>query len=404
MLPAGFKIISGGQTGADRAALDWAIRSGIPHGGWCPKGRKAEDGRIAARYALAETPSRRYAQRTDWNVRDSDATVIFTGKPCLHGGNKKTLEFARRYRKPCLVLSRSDSSSDLGLLLSRFISLHRVRVLNVAGSRSSQEPHIARFVRTVLDAWKARNLKRKKTCGSNTTLSQVAAVKLPTNPRRSAQVSCQPCRLVAIVGGSGSGKTWLADKLHRAFAPHAITLSLDDFYRDRSQLSAVRRANINFDHPRAIDWRRFETVLCGLLAGRPVSIPDYDFGTHSRRRRAKTLRPKPLVLVDGLWLLRRPSLRRLFSLTIFLDCSTRTRLLRRLRRDHRSRARTDESIRRQFWRTVQPMHARYVIPQSLRADIVLKTCRQADLESIIKRIHSQVLAMNSAPTHLSVSK
>ncbi len=72
------KIISGGQTGADRAALDWAIRNGIPHGGWCPKGRKAEDGPIEAKYQLQETPSSKYLQRTDWNARDSDGTVIFS--------------------------------------------------------------------------------------------------------------------------------------------------------------------------------------------------------------------------------------------------------------------------------------------------------------------------------------
>jgi predicted Rossmann-fold nucleotide-binding protein len=71
-------IISGGQTGADRAALDFAIEHGIPHGGWCPRGRIAEDGPIPLCYSLRETPSRRYAQRTEWNVRDSHATVVFT--------------------------------------------------------------------------------------------------------------------------------------------------------------------------------------------------------------------------------------------------------------------------------------------------------------------------------------
>ena len=71
------RIVSGGQTGADRAALDWAIERGIPHGGWCPRGRRAEDGRIDRRYALRETPAHDYQQRTRWNVRDSDGTLIF---------------------------------------------------------------------------------------------------------------------------------------------------------------------------------------------------------------------------------------------------------------------------------------------------------------------------------------
>ena len=84
------KIVSGGQTGADRAGLDWAISMGIPHGGWCPRGRKAEDGVIPARYQLTETKSADYLTRTRWNVRDSNATVIFTLKPTLSGGSLRT--------------------------------------------------------------------------------------------------------------------------------------------------------------------------------------------------------------------------------------------------------------------------------------------------------------------------
>lgn len=74
------KIVSGGQTGADRAALDWALAHGVPCGGWCPKGRKAEDGPIDLKYPLKETPSSSYIQRTEWNVRDSDATVVFSNR------------------------------------------------------------------------------------------------------------------------------------------------------------------------------------------------------------------------------------------------------------------------------------------------------------------------------------
>jgi predicted Rossmann-fold nucleotide-binding protein len=83
------KIISGGQTGVDRAALDFAIERDIPHCGWCPKGRKAEDGSLEGRYLLTETPSSSYPQRTEWNVRDSDGSVIFSIAPTLTGGSKK---------------------------------------------------------------------------------------------------------------------------------------------------------------------------------------------------------------------------------------------------------------------------------------------------------------------------
>src|SRR5229473_8136967 len=94
------RIISGGQTGADRAALDWAIENGVPHGGWCPKGRLAEDGRIDIRYQLQEAPSSGYPQRTEWNVRDSDGTVIFSIAPVLTGGSKQTVNLAMKHQKP----------------------------------------------------------------------------------------------------------------------------------------------------------------------------------------------------------------------------------------------------------------------------------------------------------------
>jgi uridine kinase len=178
--------------------------------------------------------------------------------------------------------------------------------------------------------------------------------------------------LVAITGGSGSGKTWLTKKLLRGLAPHAVRLSLDDFYIDRSHLSLARRARLNFDHPRAIDWRSVETVLERLLAGRPARVPQYDFTTHSRVPGLKTLKPRRIILLEGLWLIRRPAIRRLTSVSLFLNCPTGTRLRRRLARDLASRGRTRASIRIQFERTVEPMHERYVGPQARRADFLFQ--------------------------------
>jgi len=101
-----FTIVSGGQTGADRAALDYAIQHGIPHGGWCPRGRLAEDGPLAEIYRLRETPSRQYAERTRWNVRDSDATLVFTLSAETSGGTALTIELAQRQGKPCLHIAQ----------------------------------------------------------------------------------------------------------------------------------------------------------------------------------------------------------------------------------------------------------------------------------------------------------
>jgi len=178
--------------------------------------------------------------------------------------------------------------------------------------------------------------------------------------------------LVTIVGGSGSGKTWLTKKLLRALSPNAVQLSQDDFYTDRSHLPAGRRARINFDHPRAIDWNAVETVLARLLASRPARVPCYDFKTHTRLPRLKNLEPRDIILLEGLWLLRRARIRRLVSVSVFLDCPTGMRLRRRLERDLASRGRTRISIRTQFRRTVEPMHQRYVAPQAQRAHFVFR--------------------------------
>lgn len=142
VMPDGFRIVSGGQTGADRAALDWAIANDVAHGGWCPRGRKAEDGVIAEMYRLVETSSASYLQRTEYNVRDSDATVIFTLSSTLSAGSKRTIEFAQQYRRPCLHLLAQNSLAAF----SHFLRRHRVTVLNVAGSRESTAPGIAELV------------------------------------------------------------------------------------------------------------------------------------------------------------------------------------------------------------------------------------------------------------------
>jgi hypothetical protein len=146
-------IVSGGQTGADRAALDWAITKGIPHGGWCPRGRRAEDGKIPDRYHLHPSQGTQYAQRTEWNVRDSDGTVVFTIESHLHGGSKRAVEFAREYRKPWLHLSRTMPVEDCAERLRDFVVDHKIAVLNVAGSRASVEPDIGEFVQDVLTAF-----------------------------------------------------------------------------------------------------------------------------------------------------------------------------------------------------------------------------------------------------------
>lgn len=146
-------IVSGGQTGADRAALDFALRAGLPHDGWCPLGRVAEDGPLPARYLLRETPTAKYDERTRWNVRDSDATVLFTTRPELIGGTGLTAQIAAEFGKPTLHLCAAAMGPlEAAVALRQFLAQHNVQRLNVAGPRASQDPHVAAYVNAVLSA------------------------------------------------------------------------------------------------------------------------------------------------------------------------------------------------------------------------------------------------------------
>ena len=144
------QLVSGGQSGVDRAALDVALELGIPCGGWCPKGRKAEDGTIPTCYPVKETPSADYDQRTEWNIRDSDGTLILAwGEP--KGGTLLTVDACRSTGKPYLVINLTDEGNLA-------VSIQRARewiadtvagcVLNVAGPRASEAP--AAYERTRL--------------------------------------------------------------------------------------------------------------------------------------------------------------------------------------------------------------------------------------------------------------
>jgi hypothetical protein len=152
------QIISGGQTGVDRAALDAAIELGIElgidlgidHGGWVPLGRIAEDGVIASQYQMQETPSFDLAQRTEWNVRDADATLIIS-RGELTGGSALTQQIANQYNRPSLHIDLvSLSIPDATSLLQRWLSGFACKTLNVAGPRASKDPEIYLLAKLLL--------------------------------------------------------------------------------------------------------------------------------------------------------------------------------------------------------------------------------------------------------------
>ncbi|WP_022834523.1 putative molybdenum carrier protein [Salisaeta longa] len=140
-------IVSGGQTGVDRAALDAAQREQVAIGGWCPRGRRAADGVIPERYPLKETPEADYAQRTTWNVRDSDGTLILSPEP-LTGGTAFTRQEAQRLGRPLMQVE--PSLAHVTRILS-WVQQHRIRRLNVAGPRARTEPGIYKRALRVME-------------------------------------------------------------------------------------------------------------------------------------------------------------------------------------------------------------------------------------------------------------
>ena len=133
------KIISGGQTGVDRAALDAALELGFPCGGWCPKGRRAEDGIIPLKYPLEETSSPDYPQRTEFNIQDSDGTLILTWGPPL-GGTLLTLKLARKHHKPYQFIDLAEGED--AMRVREWMKKSAIQILNVAGPRESEAPGI----------------------------------------------------------------------------------------------------------------------------------------------------------------------------------------------------------------------------------------------------------------------
>jgi uridine kinase len=211
--------------------------------------------------------------------------------------------------------------------------------------------------------------------------------------------------LIALVGGSGAGKTWLADRLCQEFGDDESSLPLDDFYRDLSHLNVSEREKINFDHPDTIDWPLFESVLHKLQGGEMVLAPRYDFVSHTRSTEWELRSPRPLIFVEGLWLLWPPQVRQLFDFRVFLDCVQSVRWERRATRDLNERGRTTDSIHKQFWEVVAPMHERFVEVQKPWADLVIDhSITQSELGRLVATIRDLGAEPDPIPLTIAVSQ
>ncbi len=178
--------------------------------------------------------------------------------------------------------------------------------------------------------------------------------------------------VIGIAGGTGSGKTTVAKKLLAALPPHrVIMIEHDAYYRDRSDLTPEERAEINYDHPAALESDLLAEHLRDLRAGRPVEVPTYDFVTHTRRPETRTTYPSEVIIVEGILVFVEAKVRAQLDIKIFVDTDPDIRVFRRIRRDLEERGRTFSSIRDQYYSTVRPMHLQFVEPSKRWADLII---------------------------------
>jgi uridine kinase len=178
--------------------------------------------------------------------------------------------------------------------------------------------------------------------------------------------------LLGVAGGSGSGKTTVAERLAGLIGGSDLALvRLDAYYRDRNHLPFEERAAINYDHPDAFDWPLLLDHVQALLDGHAVQVPVYDFATYERLPDRVTLRPAQVVVVEGILVLYDPELRERFDLRVFVDTDADVRFIRRLERDVAERERSPDSVIEQYLATVRPSHEQFIEPSKRYADVIV---------------------------------
>ncbi len=178
--------------------------------------------------------------------------------------------------------------------------------------------------------------------------------------------------VIGIAGGSGSGKTTVAQEILNRVGPDKIAfLQHDSYYKDLSGLPPVQRAEVNFDHPNSLETELLIEHINALREGRAVQVPIYNFSTHNRTDQSFSVAPHRVILVEGILIFVDAPLRALFDIKIFVDTDADIRFIRRLQRDLTERGRTTDSVIRQYQLTVRPMHLEFVEPSKRYADVII---------------------------------
>ena len=199
--------------------------------------------------------------------------------------------------------------------------------------------------------------------------------------------------VIAIAGGSGSGKTTVANAILNSVGSNRISyLPHDAYYRDLSKLPPNQRKLVNFDHPDSLESELLIAHIQKLKRWEPIELPIYDFTTHSRTDRTITIGPQLVIVVEGILIFAEPKLRKLFDVKIFVDTDDDIRFIRRLERDIAERGRTMETVIRQYLSTVRPMHLDFVEPSKRFADVIIPEGgqNQVALDMVISRIEALI--------------
>jgi uridine kinase len=207
-----------------------------------------------------------------------------------------------------------------------------------------------------------------------------------------------PPIVIAIAGGTGSGKTTLThDVLDKVGAEHIALLPHDAYYKDLSHLPFEHRSQINYDHPNSLETELLVQHIKQLKKGAPIHLPIYDFKAHTRTVETICVDPKPVILVEGILIFVERELRDLFDVKIFVDTDADLRLIRRLQRDIAERGRTAESVINQYLTTVRPMHLEFVEPSKRYADLIIPEggMNTVAMDMVVARIRALLAEANS---------